>query len=283
MECKRIIPRLDIKGPNLVKGIHLEGLRIVGKPEKFAEYYYAQGADELMFVDAVASLYERNSLHDIIKRVAKQIHIPLVVAGGIRTIKDITEALRVGADRVSINTAAIQNPKFIEEAVRTFGSSTIIVTIEAIKQNDGKYLAFTDNGREHTGLEVSDWTRQLNNLGVGEIIITSVDQEGTGQGYDYQLIKLVSEIATMNITASGGAGSPDDVEKLLTNTSVSGAAIASILHYEIAKELFDPADDYREGNIEYINKIGNTKMFQTTTIPALKAKLIEKSINIRPN
>ena len=113
MECKRIIPRSDIKGPNLVKGIHLEGLRVLGKPEYFAEYYYENGADELIFMDVVASLYERNSLHDIVKRVAKQIHIPLTVGGGIRTIADITEVLRAGADRVTINTAAIKNKKFV--------------------------------------------------------------------------------------------------------------------------------------------------------------------------
>jgi cyclase len=150
----RIIPRLDIKGPNLVKGIHLEGLRVLGKPEKFAQFYYENGADELFFQDAVASLYERNSLSNIISKTAREIFIPLTVGGGIRTIQDIKNVLRAGADKVSINTAAIKNPEFIKKASLTFGSSTVVVAIEAIKQSDGRYLAYTDNGREESGFEV---------------------------------------------------------------------------------------------------------------------------------
>jgi cyclase len=281
MECRRIIPRLDIKGPNLVKGIHLEGLRIIGKPEKFAEYYYEQGADELMFVDTVASLYGRNSIHDIIKKVAKHIHIPLLVGGGIRTIKDITETLRVGADRVSINTAAIQNPRFIEEAVKTFGSSTIVVTIEAIQQSNGDFYVFTDNGREPTGLEVKKWTQILNDLGVGEIVLTSVDKEGTGQGYDLNLIKQVSEIAKMSVIASGGAGSCDDILNLFNKTNVIGASVAAMLHYKVAKDFFNAQDDYAEGNTDFINRLGSTNMFKTATISELKHKLHSEAIHVR--
>ena len=140
MKTVRIIPRLDIKGPNLVKGIHLEGLRVLGTPSDFAKYYYRQGADELMFMDVVASLYERNSLHDIISETAKSIFIPITVGGGIRTLDDIKSMLRSGADKVSINTAAIKNPNFIKEASREFGSSTIVVTIEAIKNKDNNKL-----------------------------------------------------------------------------------------------------------------------------------------------
>src|SRR5688500_18295799 len=148
----RIISRLDIKGPNLVKGIHLEGLRVLGKPEVAAKFYYENGADELIFQDTVASLYERNSLHEIISRTAKEIFIPLTVGGGIRTIDDIRSVLRAGADKVAINTAAIKNPAFITEASRMFGSSTIVVAIEAIRQSNGSYLAYVDNGREFTGV-----------------------------------------------------------------------------------------------------------------------------------
>lgn len=157
MKTIRIIPRLDIKGPNLVKGIHLEGLRVLGKPADFAKYYYEQGADELLFMDVVASLYERNSLHDIISETAKSIFIPITVGGGLRTISDIREVLRAGADKICINTAAIKNPDFIKKASAEFGSSTIVVAIEAIKQPDGVYMAFVDNGREHTGIEVTAW------------------------------------------------------------------------------------------------------------------------------
>ncbi|MBX9853403.1 MAG: imidazole glycerol phosphate synthase cyclase subunit, partial [Cytophagaceae bacterium] len=166
----RIIPRLDIKGPNLVKGIHLEGLRVLGNPEYFAKYYYECGADELFYQDIVASLYGRNNLSNIIARTAKEIFIPLTVGGGIRTIEDITTVLRAGADKVSINTAAIKRPELIQEAAEKFGSSTIVVAIEAIKGTDGKYYAYTDNGREYTGIEVAEWARKVEKLGAGEIL-----------------------------------------------------------------------------------------------------------------
>ena len=161
MKYTRIIPRLDIKGPNLVKGIHLEGLRVLGKPEDFTKYYYDQGADELIFQDTVASLYQRNNLTEIIKRTSQNIFIPLTVGGGIRSIEDINAVLRAGADKVSINTAAIGNPDFINESSRAFGSSTIVIAIEAIKQADGSYLAYTDNGREHTGVEILPWAKEV--------------------------------------------------------------------------------------------------------------------------
>ena len=192
MKTIRIIPRLDIKGPNLVKGIHLEGLRVLGKPEFFAELYYRQGADELIFQDIVASLYQRNSLIEIIKRTAEKIFIPLTVGGGIRNLEDINRVLRAGADKVSINTAAIANPNFINEASRAFGSSTIVIAVEAIKQPNNSYLAYTDNGREHTDVEVLAWVKEAEERGAGEILLTSIDKEGTGQGYDIDLIKILS-------------------------------------------------------------------------------------------
>ena len=154
MKSVRIIPKLDIKGPNLVKGIHLEGLRVLGKPEDFAKHYYEKGADELIYMDVVASLYGRNSLHEIVSRTAKEIFIPLTVGGGLRTIEDIKNVLRAGADKVSLNTAAIKNPSIVREASRIFGSSTITISIEAIKQPNGEYFAYTDNGREYTGIDV---------------------------------------------------------------------------------------------------------------------------------
>ena len=191
LRMKRIIPRLDIKGPNLVKGIHLEGLRVLGSPEIFAQHYYENGADEIIFQDVVASLFERNSLHDIISRTAKNIFIPITVGVGIRTIDDIHGVLRAGADKVSLNTAVVRNPSFIEKAAKMFGSSTIVVAIEAIKKGDGNYYAFTDNGREETALEVTSWTEQITALGAGEIIITSVDRDGTSLGYDIELLRKV--------------------------------------------------------------------------------------------
>ena len=180
----RVIARLDIKGPNLVKGVHLEGLRVLGKPSVFAEKYYSEGVDELMYQDVVASLYERNSLEEFIEKTAENIFIPMTVGGGIRTIKDIRKILRAGADKVSINTVAIKNPEFIREAAEYFGSSTIVVSMEVIKQSNGKYFLFTDNGREYTGIDIEYWVEKIQLLGAGEFVVTSVDRDGTMKGLD---------------------------------------------------------------------------------------------------
>src|SRR5712691_717483 len=187
----RIIPRLDIKGPNLVKGIHLEGLRVLGKPEQFAKLYYEQGADELLYMDVVASLYQRNSLLDIVSRTSKELFIPLTVGGGLRSLDDIRAALKAGADKVALNTAAIRRPEFVREAAERFGSSTIIVSIEAIRRTDGTYEAYTDNGRERTGVDALQWAQQAATLGAGEILVTSIDREGTGKGFDMELVRQI--------------------------------------------------------------------------------------------
>lgn len=206
MKTIRVIPRLDIKGPNVVKGIHLEGLRVMGSPSEFARYYYETGADELIFMDVVASLYERNSLHSIISETAKSIFIPLTVGGGLRNLDDIKQVLRAGADKVCLNTAVIKNPEFIKQAALKFGSSTIVVAIEAVKQSDGKYLAYTDNGREFTGVDAIKWAEHVAELGAGEIVITSVDREGTGEGYDLDLVKMIATNVSVPVIAHGGAG-----------------------------------------------------------------------------
>lgn len=229
----RIIPRLDIKGENLVKGIHLEGLRVLGKPEEFAKLYYEEGADELLYMDVVASLYERNSLHDIISKTAKEIFIPLTVGGGIRSIEDMQTVFRSGADKIAINTAAVRNPKLISEAANLFGSANFVVAIEAIKQDDGNYYAFTDNGREKTGFEVVSWAKTVEELGAGEIILTSVDKEGTGEGFDINLIKKVSEAVRIPVIAHGGAGKLEDIKSIFKNGDASGVSLASILHYNV--------------------------------------------------
>ena len=232
----RIIPRLDIKGPNLVKGIHLEGLRVLGKPEEYAKYYYDEGADELICQDVVASLYGRNSLHDIISKTAKEIFIPLTVAGGLRNLDDISLVLRAGGDKVAINTAAHQNSKFITEASEMFGKSTIVISIEAICQPNGTYEAFTDNGRNRTGRNVVDWAKQVESLGAGEIFLTSVDREGTGQGLDINLIKQVHSSISIPLVVHGGVGKAEDIVSTIDQVPISGVSIASILHYKFLQK-----------------------------------------------
>lgn len=280
MRTVRIIPRLDIKGPNLVKGIHLEGLRVLGKPSDFAKYYYEQGADELMFMDVVASLYERNSLHDIISETAKSIFIPITVGGGLRSISDIKEVLRVGADKVCLNTAAIKNPQLIKDASRMFGSSTIVVAIEAIKESNGKYLAYTDNGREYTGVDVFEWAQKVAELGAGEIVITSVDKEGTGQGYDLDLISMITNIVGIPVIAHGGAGKQDHVVDVLKDGNISSAMISSLFHYHFIKENESQASAL-EGNVEFLNQKRSFHTFEPCSIEYVKRELKRNQIDCR--
>lgn len=280
MKTVRIIPRLDIKGPNLVKGIHLEGLRVLGKPSDFAKYYYEQGADELMFMDVVASLYERNSLHDIISETAKKIFIPITVGGGLRSISDIKEVLRVGADKVCLNTAVIKNPQLIREASRMFGSSTILVAIEAIKESDGKYLAYTDNGREYTGVDVFEWAQKIDELGAGEIVITSVDKEGTGQGFDAELISKISSLVTIPVIAHGGAGKQQHVVDIIKDGYSDAIMISSMFHYHFIKQNESKASSL-EGNVEFLKQKRNFHTFEPSSITDLKKVLIENNIECR--
>lgn len=278
----RIIPRLDIKGPNLVKGIHLEGLRVLGKPEDFARYYYENGADELIYQDVVASLYERNSLHDIISRTAKEIVIPFTVGGGLRTIEDIRSVLRAGADKVSLNTATIKNPKFIKEAANKFGSSTIVVAIEAIKQPDGRYFAFIDNGREETGMEVVQWAQQIEELGAGEIIITSVDREGTGEGFDIELIKKITSVVNIPVIAHGGASDLPNIKEAITEGNACALAIASIFHYAAMKKIKGEGNDHEEGNSTFRNSGKSFSIIQPCDIGKVKEYLKVNHIPCRP-
>jgi cyclase len=280
MKTVRIIPRLDIKGPNLVKGIHLEGLRVLGKPSDFAKYYYEQGADELMFMDVVASLYERNSLHDIISETAKSIFIPITVGGGLRSISDIKEVLRVGADKVCLNTAAIKNPQLIKDASRMFGSSTIVVSIEAIKESNGKYLAYTDNGREYTGVDVFEWAQKVAELGAGEIVITSVDKEGTGKGYDLDLISKITNLVGIPVIAHGGAGKQSHVVDVLKDGNISSAMISSLFHYHFIKENESQASKL-EGNVEFLNQKRSFHTFEPCSIEVLKRELKSNQIDCR--
>jgi len=229
----RIIPRLDIKGPHLIKGIHLEGLRVVGDPHVFALGYYSQGADELVFMDIVASLYQRNNLAGIIERAADQIYVPITVGGGIRSLHDVRTMLCSGADKVAINTAAVARPGLIAEVCERFGSQCMVLSVEAKRRSGGGWEAFVDNGREHTGLDVVAWVRQAVALGAGEIMLTSVDQEGTRKGFDVDLVRTVADCVTVPIIASGGYGRPSDLQQA-AEAGASGLAIADALHWQRA-------------------------------------------------
>lgn len=277
----RIIPRLDIKGPNVVKGIHLEGLRVMGKPDDFARYYYENGADELIFTDVVASLYERNSLHDIITKTAQEIFIPLTVGGGIRTIEDIRNILRAGADKVSMNTAAIKNPDIIKEAALKFGSSTIVVSIEAIKETDGRYLAYTDNGREYTGIEVFQWAKTVEELGAGEIVITSVDKEGTGEGFDLELIEKIASAVSIPVIAHGGAGRKEDVVAAVKKGKADAVTIASVLHYDFLQKHAAGSATEAEGNVEFLNSKRKYHTFDSCTVKDIKEHMVEQGVPCR--
>ena len=231
MSNLRIIPRLDIKGKNLIKGVQLEGLRVMGDPQEFAIRYYEAGADELVYMDIVASLYGRNNLSDIIRRAADQVFIPITVGGGIRSVDDARHILRSGADKVAINTAAIARPDLISEVARHFGSQAMVLSIEAKQVAQGKWEAYTDNGRERTGLDVLQWARRGVEMGAGEILLTSVDREGTRKGFDIDLIRQVSEAATVPVIASGGMGSIEDFLMAAQLGLADGISMADTLHY----------------------------------------------------
>ena len=192
MRSTRLIARLDVKGANLIKGVHLEGLRVMGEPNDFAKRYYEQGADELIYIDCVASLYGRNSLGDIVQQAAQDVFIPMTVGGGIRTVDDATHLLRCGADKVAVNTAAVANPLLISDIARRFGSQCMVLSVEAKRLGPGRWEAFTDNGREDTGLDVIEWIKRGVALGAGEVLLTSVDQEGTRKGFDVALLNCIA-------------------------------------------------------------------------------------------
>lgn len=247
----RLIARLDIKGANVIKGIHLEGLRIVGKPDEMARRYYEMGVDEIVYMDTVASLYGRNNILDVVSNAAREIFVPMTVGGGIRTVENIVDALRAGADKVAINTAAIARPAFLQEAAQTFGSQCIVLSVEAKRRAPGTWEALTDNGRERTGVDVLDWVVDAERLGVGEILVTSVDQEGTRKGLDLDLLREVRARVAVPVIGCGGAGNAEDVVFAVRDARLDAIACASVFH------------------------------FDTTPLPAMKTALANAGIRVR--
>ncbi len=231
----RIIPRLDIKGENLIKSINLEGLKIVGDPHTFAKEYYEDGADELIFIDTVASLYGRNNLNNIIEKSTKDIFVPITVGGGIRTIEDAKKLLRSGADKLAINSAAVRNPRIISELARVFGSQCVVLSVQAKRIDSQHWEVFIDNGREKSNKDLVKWILEAIALGAGEILLTSIDKEGTNKGFEIDLIETVTKVSSVPVIVSGGMGSLDHLKQLCIKSKIEGVAIADMLHYKKTK------------------------------------------------
>jgi len=230
MLAKRIIPCLDVKDGRVVKGVNFLNLRDAGDPVEIAALYEREGADELVFLDITASFERRDIIIDVVKRTAEQVFMPLTVGGGIRDIEDIRELLAAGADKVSINTAAVENPDLIDEAARRFGSQCIVVAIDP-KRTDKGFEVHIHGGRTPTGLDALAWAEEVESRGAGEILLTSMDADGTKAGYDIELTRLVAERVSIPVIASGGAGCPEHFYQAFTEGKADAGLAASIFHY----------------------------------------------------
>lgn len=230
---QRLIARLDIKSGVVIKGIHLEGQRRIGDPIALVQKYYAQGVDEILLMDSVASLYGRSNLFHTISEACKTVFVPITMGGGIRSIEDVEQALGAGADKVAVNTALVNKPILAERIASIYGSQCLVASIEA-KRKGGGWEAYISNGREPTGRAVVEWAKELEQRGAGEILVTSVDQEGTQRGFDTELCAAVEAAVRIPVVASGGAGKLQHLQQLAARTDLQGVAIASLLHYDKA-------------------------------------------------
>ncbi|GAB4175178.1 MAG: hypothetical protein OHK0024_12130 [Thalassobaculales bacterium] len=295
MKTVRLIARLDAKGPNLVKGICLEGFRVLGLPEDFAAIYDAEGIDEVVYVDAVASLYRRRPRLDVIRRVAGRLSVPLTVIGGIGTVEDIRAVLASGADKVGINTAGIERPELFAEAAALFGSQCVVCSIEAFRHPDGRYECWTRTGRELTGIDPMDFATQAIRNGAGEILLTSIDREGTGRGFDIELTRRLSGLP-VPVIACGGAGQPEHFFAAVHDGRADAVAAASVFHYKYARAVdrhymsFDEprlraGRDIDAGNVQFLNwGYGGLRdlMVSPHSVAAVKEFLIARGIGVRP-
>jgi len=231
MITKRIIPCLDVKDGRVVKGIQFVQLRDAGDPVELARFYDDQGADELVFLDISASSEGRNTMVEVVRRTAEEVFIPFTIGGGLRTIEDIRKMLRAGADKVSLNTAAVQNPQLIEEGAYAFGSQCIVVAIDARRVSDGRWEVYIHGGRTPTGIDVLEWAQKAEKLGAGEILLTSMDRDGTKDGYDLELTRTMSENLDIPVIASGGVGNPEHIFEAFEIGKADAALAASIFHF----------------------------------------------------
>ena len=231
MLAKRIIPCLDVKDGKVVKGINFKNLRDVGYPPDLAKEYEAQGADEVTFLDITASIESRKTMLDIVSETAKKLFVPLTVGGGIRTVDDMRNALNAGADKVSVNSAAVINPDMIGECAESFGSQCVIIAIDA-KRNGDRWEVYTHGGTKGTGLDAIEWAQKVEDLGAGEILLTSMDADGVKTGYDIPLTAAVADAVNIPVIASGGCGSVEHIYEVFTQTNAAAALAASIFHYK---------------------------------------------------
>ena len=279
---KRIIPKLEIKNSNLVKGINLEGLRVLGDPLDFAKCYYNDLADEIIYHDVVASLYGRNLISEFIKKVSQEVFIPMCVGGGIRNIEDIETAMKSGADKAFINSAALMDESFLKNSVKKFGSSNIVVNIEAIKI-DNKYFASYENGRTISDKEINKWINFCQDNGAGEVIITSISQDGTGDGFDKKLLDyIIFEKIKIPVILQGGFGDLNNfinIKDYLNN--LDGFSISSSLHYYLIKNKKIVHKDFSQGNTDYIQSGKLPSRFNYYSIEEIKNYLVNEQIKVR--
>ena len=274
----RIIPRLDIKGPNLVKGICFEGLRSLGRPNHYALTYYTDGADEIIINDIVASLYGRENLRSVLKEASKNVFIPITAGGGVRSVEDAKELLRSGADKVIINTAALENPEIINELVNELGSSTICASIEA-KEINNNFFCYYNFGRDNSGKNVTEWINEIQSRGIGEISISSVDNDGLKKGFNYKLFSTIKNKCNIKVPILFGSGAGDEnhIVEFLKKNNVDGITLGAILHYNN----LDKNDEVNslEGNRFFLetHKPSN----RSITIKSIKNTLLKNKLEVR--
>ena len=231
MLAKRIIPCLDVRDGKVVKGINFVGIKEVGDPVELAKQYSDSGADEIVFLDITASHEGRATMLDVVRRTAEVVFVPLTVGGGIRTIDDVRDTLRAGSDKVGINSAAVRNPELINEAAKLFGRQCIVAAVDAKRVDDGSWHVVINGGRIDTGQDLLEWVQELEERGAGEILLTSMDADGTKAGYDLEMTKAVCDLVNIPVIASGGAGSVDDFADVFAATGCDAALAASLFHY----------------------------------------------------
>lgn len=232
MLAKRIIPCLDVRDGRVVKGINFEGIKEVGDPVECAEMYNKQGADEIVFLDITATHEKRKTIVDVVSKTAQKVFVPLTVGGGIRTVDDFREILRAGADKVSVNSSAVNRPELLAEAADIFGSQCVVIAIDARRTEDGRFHVVINGGRIDTGLDAVEWAKKACQLGAGEILLTSMDTDGTKNGFDLELLNAITGEVNVPVIASGGCGKLEDFSEVFTKTDADAALAASIFHYK---------------------------------------------------